>query len=266
MNAPPHPPIVMIHGAFCGGWVFDRWRTRFEEAGHRVFAPTLRHHDRGRNPPGELARTGMQDYAADIEKLIATLDAPPILFGHSLGGLLAQMIAARCPVAGIVLFAPSAPWGVLPAGVGDLAASQALLLSGAYWTKTLRPIEWIAAENALDRVPPPERDDVIARLVPESGLATFEIMHWPFDFKRATEVPAHAVTCPVLCVAGSHDRINPPSTVRRVAQRYRGRATFHLVEDHSHWLIGEPGWQKLAARVAAWLEDVVGAEPQSLGA
>jgi pimeloyl-ACP methyl ester carboxylesterase len=69
------------------------------------------------------------------------------------------------------------------------------------------------------------RDDVLDHLVPESGRATFEIMSWGLDVNRASEVDADAVTAPLLFLTGSEDRINPPSTVARIAALYGGRAT-----------------------------------------
>ena len=75
-------------------------------------------------------------------------------------------------------------------------------------------------------------------------------MNWSFDFRRAGHVRARDVTCPVLCLVGSDDKINPPSTVARIAARYQGRARLEELKGHSHWLIGEPGWEKIAARAA----------------
>ena len=62
------PPVVMIHGAFCGGWAFDGWRNVFEAQGYRTHAPTLRHHNHGLNPPTALGTTSMRDYADDLER------------------------------------------------------------------------------------------------------------------------------------------------------------------------------------------------------
>ncbi len=92
--------------------------------------------------------------------------------------------------------------------------------------------------------------------MPESGLATFELMHWALDTRRAADVPARDVTCPVLCLAGAQDRINPPSTVSRIAARYRGRARYEELEGHSHWLIGEAGHEKIARRALRWLDSI----------
>ena len=108
------PPIVMIHGAFCGPWSFERFAESFTAAGYKVHAPVLRHHDCGREPPARLGRVSLTDYADDLVKLIDGLDETPVLVGHSMGGLLAQMLAARGKARAIALLAPSAPWGVWP--------------------------------------------------------------------------------------------------------------------------------------------------------
>lgn len=258
MQKRARPPLVMIHGAFCGPWSFEIFRLPFEEAGYRVHAPALRHHDQGRDPPAALGRVSLTDYAADLEKLIHGLDETPILIGHSMGGLLAQMLAAKGLARACVLLAPSAPWGVLPSTLFELASAQALLFSGGdYRGSVIRPSYEIAAAHSLDKLDPKTRSAVYARFVPESGQATFEIMNWSFDLRRAGHVRARDVTCPILCLVGEDDKINPPSTVARIAQRYRGRALFEEWPRHSHWLIGENGADKIAARALAWLERVL---------
>ncbi|MGD0191594.1 MAG: alpha/beta hydrolase [Rhizomicrobium sp.] len=251
------PPVVMIHGAFCGGWAFDGWRAAFEAQGYRVHTPSLRHHECGMSPPAVLGTTSMLDYADDLDRRLDELGEAPVLVGHSLGGLLAQMLAARRPLRALVLLSPSAPWGMSPSTPFEFMSAQALYLAGNFWSTVLKPHHWIAAANALDLLPEHERDFVFARFVPESGLATFETMQWMFDMKRATHVEARAVTCPILCFAGARDRVNPPATVRRLARRYGGRARYEELPNHSHWIIGEPGWQNVANGTLMWLDRVL---------
>ena len=250
------PPVVMIHGAFCGGWAFAPWRALFEARGYKVFTPTLRHHEGSSLSSGELAATSLTDYAGDLERLLDGIGEPAVLIGHSMGGLLAQMLAARGRAASLVLLAPSAPWGLLPSTPFELMSAQALYLAGDFWHKTLRPERWIASAHALDRLDAETHDAVLARMVPESGLATFEIMHWAFDLKRTSSVEARAVTCPILCFAGTKDRINPPATVQRIARRYRGRVQYRELKGFSHWPMAEPGWEKVADHTLFWLERI----------
>ncbi len=239
----------MIHGAFCGGWAFAHWAPLFEARGFQVHLPTLRHHDCGEHPPEKLGQVSLLDYASDLEKLLDKIGEPAFLIGHSMGGLLAQMLAARRDVRGVAGIAPSAPYGVLPSTPFEIASAQALYMAGEFWNKPLKPERWIAAANALDMLDEKERNRVFAQFVPESGLATFEIMQWALDTRRASSVDAAKVKCPVLCVAGARDRINPPGTVRSVARRYRAFGTFEEIPGHSHWLIGEPGWENITERV-----------------
>ena len=249
------PPVVMIHGGFCGPWAWDGFAARFRGAGYEVLTPALRHHDGGK-PPQALATTSLTDYADDLEGLIAGLDTPPVLMGHSLGGLLAQMLAARTKLAGAVLLATSPPWGVPPSTLFEIGAAHGLMLRVGFWAMILEPNFAVAAAHSLDRFPKKEREEVFARFVPESGRATFEILHWALDMRRASEVDARKVTCPLLFLAGEADRISPPGTIARAAALYKDCASCETLPGMSHWLVGEPGWEKVCDRTLAWLEEI----------
>lgn len=247
------PPVLMIHGAFCGPWALDGLKQKFEDAGYAVTAPCLRFHDQ--KPPPALGTTGLADYAADLEEEARALGEAPLLVGHSMGGLLAQQLAARLPVAALVLLAPSAPWGVPPTTLFEIGAAQALHLNPGYWNRVLEPNRDAALSHSLNMLPRHMRDEVYERLVPESGRATFEILNWGLDLNHASGVEAEKVTAPLLFLTGSEDRINPPSTVARIAALYGARATNEVLDGMGHWLIGEPGWERLAERALNWLEE-----------
>lgn len=246
------PPVMMIHGGFTGPWAWEGFATRFRECGYHVETPALRFHDGGKPPPA-LGTTSLTDYAADLEEAIAALPTPPILVGHSLGGLLAQILAARAKIVAAVLLAPSPPWGVAPSTLFEIGAAHGLLLRVGFWNSILEPNFHVAAAHSLDRFPKQQREEIFRRFVPESGRATFEVLHWGLDMRRASEVDTRKVTCPLLFLTGEGDRISPPGTVSRAAALYRGRALYEGLPGMSHWLVGEPGWEKVCDRALDWL-------------
>ena len=193
----------------------------------------------------------MADYADDIAALVATAPAPPILVGHSLGGLVAQMVAARAKVAAVVLLAPSPPWGVAGATLDEAVSALSLYALGPFWTQVVDPDFRLAQAFGLDRLTEDERRRVFDRMVPESGRALFETLNWWLDPLMTTAVAPADVTAPVLALAGEHDRIHPAATVSQVAERYR--ASMRVMDGMSHWLIGEHGFERVAEAVLAWL-------------
>ena len=83
--------ILMVPGAFCGASIFTNFRGRFADAGWSVLTPELRYHDQGPGKAADprLAGTGLADYVADLSLVIGNLSQPPVLLGHSMGGLIA---------------------------------------------------------------------------------------------------------------------------------------------------------------------------------
>ena len=253
MKRAAKPPVVLLHGAFCGPWSLENWRGVFTRAGYTVHAPALRFHDKA-STSDALADTGLADYAADLEEEIADLDAPPILIGHGMGGLLAQMLAGQTEIAAAILLAPMAPWGVAPTSVYEISAAHSLLIYAGFRRQVVMPTHVTGLVQALSRLDRETRDAVLARLVPESGKALFEMLQWGLDLSRASEVDTGAVHCPLLVLAGAEDRSSPPATVERIAALYRPRATFETLPGMGHWLQGEPGWEAVAARALDWLK------------
>ena len=232
-------PVIMVHGAFCGGWVFDRFKAPFERAGHQVLTPDLPGHAAGEGPSA-VCGLSMAHYAGAIADTIDACDEPPVLLGHSLGGLVAQIAAARRPVKGAILLAPSAPWGVPGGSMEEAAAVIGLMSLGAYWTQGVAPDANIARTYSLDR------------MVHESGRALWETFQWWMDPFMTTSVSPGRIAAPVLALAGGRDHIHPPAAVRQTAARLGG--AFRVYPEMSHWLIGEPGFDEVAQDCLAWLQ------------
>ena len=243
-------PIVMVHGAFCGGWAFEVFKGPFEAAGHTVVTPDLRGHGAG---GGSVAGVSMSDYARDIAALCASQSEPPILMGHSLGGLVCQLAARRAPVKALVLLAPSPPWGVAGSSMEEAVTAFGLMM-GAAFTHAITPDRGLMRAYGLDRVPRPQRDAAVARLCPESGRALWETLNWWLDPFMTTSVGTGGLGAPCLVMAGQRDLVHPPMTARQTAQRLG--ADYVEMAGMSHWLLGETGWQDVATQAWDWLAKV----------
>jgi len=251
--------IVMIHGMWGGGWYWRDFRRFFEDRGYRCLTPTLRHHDvRPGDPPHPgLGTTSLLDFAADLESAIRDLDEAPVLLGHSMGGLLTQILASRGLARAAVLLSPASPAGVMALTPSVIRSFRRPLTTWGFWRKPHRPNLEEATYSMLHLLTPDERKNTWERFVWESGRAAAEIGFWLFDRRHASRVDPTRITCPMLLVAGIEDRITPISVARKVAKRYGRVCTFRELPNHAHWLIAEPGWREIAEQTAGWLHQVV---------
>lgn len=256
--------IMMIHGMWGGGWCWENFQRFFEDKGYRCVAPTLRFHDRDATglPDPRLGTTSLVDYAEDLEHQIQQLQVLPILMGHSMGGLLAQILGSRGLAKALVLLTPAPPHGIMALKPSVIRSFWSGLTKWGFWRKPFRQTFDEAAFSMLNMMPPESRKTIFNTFVYESGRATSEIGFWFFDSKRAAGVDESKIRSPILVVGGAQDRITPVSVTRKVAEKYKGVSTYREFTDHAHWVIGEPGWEAIAEFVAGWLHQVV-REPAS---
>lgn len=250
--------VLLIHGAFVGGWVFERLRSVLSRQGWKTHAPDLPFHGgefAGQMPHPDLKRQGLREYRRFLVDEIARLPQPPVLIGHSLGGLLAQQLAAKGLCRAAILLAPVAPWGVLPRTRMEIEGATGLLWkTHDLWRKSLAPDFQIAAQYSMDRIPAALQRDIFARMVPESGRVLFETLTWWLDWHAASHVSTARVQVPLLIIAGSDDKVTPAPTCRAVARLYPGRAVYREIPEMSHFIFGEPREEEATALMVEWLD------------
>ena len=251
--------IVMIHGMWGSGWYWENFKGFFESKGYRCVIPTLRFHDMDPNavPDPRLGTTSLLDYAEDLEKLIRELQVRPILMGHSMGGLLAQILGSRGLAKALVLLTPASPRGIIALKPSVIKSFWSGLTTWGFWRKPFRQTFDEAVYSMLNQMPSESWKSIYDQFVYESGRAAFEIGFWLFDSKGAARVDESKITCPVLIIAGEKDRIVPVSITRKVAEKYKRVSTYKEFSDHSHWVIGEPGWQQITEYIKEWLHQAL---------
>lgn len=101
------PPLLFVHGLAHGAWCFaENWLPAAAERGYPAYAVSLRGHG-GSGGTTRLHRTLLRHYVHDVLQAITHLPQPPILIGHSMGGLVAQLVAERYPAPALVLLTPA---------------------------------------------------------------------------------------------------------------------------------------------------------------
>lgn len=257
--------IVFLHGAWVTADCWDRFVPFFEARGYRCLAPSWPGKERSveaiRADPSPLAGLGVAEIVEHYERMIRDLPEPPILIGHSFGGLFTQILLDRgLGAAGVAIDSapPKGVWAYEPTAFRSLLT---VLLRWRVWRKVVRWKYSNFRYAFVHTLPPDEARAAYDRYVtPETGRIFFQGAIAPFHGSSPTRVDfSNGTRAPLLLIAGARDRIVPPVINRRNHRAYaksRARTDFREFPDRTHWIIAQPGWDEVAAHVAAWLEDL----------
>lgn len=250
-------PVMMVHGMCCTGDVWSLFRGYFEARGARVFTPTLRPDARVTilgKPNRALRDLRFGDYVRELEgeaaRIAQETGRRPVVIGHSMGGLLAQALAERGCVDAAVFISPSAPAGVRDPTARLFWSVVALsnLLGIAPWA--IKSSRKLVQRSVFNVLPEAEHDAAYNAFVYESGRVFNDLGNWPIDETR--------IRVPVLTIAAGRDRLVPAKLVRLTGKKYAAiGGEFREYAEHGHWLYAEPGWERPAADIYAWLEKAI---------
>ncbi|MFN7178616.1 alpha/beta fold hydrolase [Hyphomonas sp.] len=247
------PTLLMIHGIGCDASAWDRMKPIFEAGGWTCEAITLFADRRVReNPPASLPELGLAEYieaaAAEARHLAARDGAKPAVIGHSMGGLIAQVLAERGEVSKAVFLTPAQTKDCSAVGLPVVWTFLNVLLqqdrkkSYKVWKSGFR---W----GVLNRVPKELHDEIYAGALYDSGKVYG-------DISDGITVEEAKVMIPTLTIAAGYDRATLPQGVRKVAAKYARspvKGDFIEYPDHGHWIIDEPGTDRVAADILGWL-------------
>ena len=255
--------IVFIHGAWVTPRCWDQFIPFFEELGYKCLAPAWPGKDRSvgeiRRDPSRLAGLGIAEIVNHYEAVIRGLDEPPILIGHSFGGLFTQILLDRGYGKAGVAIDPAPPKGVFAYEPTSFLALGSVLLTWRGWRRVVR---WSFARFRyafVHSLPPEEqRAAYDTQVTPETGRIFFEAAFQDLRRGGPSRVDfRNAKRAPLLIVAGADDRIVPLRVWRRNQRKYRGSGAitdFREFPGRTHWIIAQDGWQEVAGAIAEWLK------------
>jgi len=250
--------VVLIHGAWLTPLSFEFFRRRYEAAGHTVVVPPWPFHDRPveelrSSPHPDLGRLTIGAIADHFDAIIRALPRPPILIGHSLGGLVVQKLLDRGLGAAGVAISPAPARGIVPTPTA-LRAALPNLLTWRGWSRVVYMSRDRFAWGFANTSSGIQQARIYERLVvPTSGRLYYQLA-FGIGSGVAFKNPDRA---PLLLIAGEKDRSVEPSMVRANHARYRRSAAvtdYMSFPNRSHFLIGADGWEEIADYAMAWCE------------
>ena len=253
--------IVFITGAFFSNSVWDEWRNYFESQGFITIAPSWPHKDastaelRSRHPDSAIASVDLKQVVAHYADILKNLPEQTILIGHSVGGLITQLLLQEdLAKAGIVIHS-------LP--------PQNLLKFNLSFFKTLwASFGFFTSGKKSFLMSFPEWQDVFANgmplsmqksayeqfLVPESKKISRDL------FTSAAKVDFKKTHVPLLFISGSDDRFVPASSGYSNYTHYQqidSITEYKQFEGKNHLVLIQPDWEHQAEFILNWISGPV---------
>jgi pimeloyl-ACP methyl ester carboxylesterase len=261
-------PLVLVHGAWLSALSWENYADYFAKRGFAVSAPEWprKHGDveEIRQTAEASAGLGVQEIVDHYAQLIEALDQPPVVIGHSYGGLFVQLLLDRGLGRAGVALSPAPPKGILVLPLSTLKAAAPALAHPSKWhgIVTLTQDEFTYAfVNTFSE------DDAAAAYeryaVPETGQIFYEAGFANFHLHPPTEVHfKNQARAPLLIVGAAEDNTVPASLSKAQYNHYgRSPASTDYLEfaGRPHFHMVAPDWQEVAAAVDSWLHGVLDA-------
>lgn len=256
-------PVIFIHGLWLHATSWAPWLDLFREAGYAPSAPgwpgepgTV---EEARANPDSVAGHGIDDVVEHYAKIIAGLGRPPVLIGHSFGGMIAQKLLGQNLAAAAVAIDAAQIKGVLPLPLSALRATLPVFRNPTNKNKAVS----LTAEQFRyafgNAVSEEESQELFERwAIPAPGKPLFEAAAANFNPHSPAKVDTENDTRgPLLLIMGGRDHTVPESVTRATLKQYRhSDAVTDLQDfpDRAHSLTVDGGWRDVADFSLSWLK------------
>ncbi|HEY3511010.1 MULTISPECIES: alpha/beta hydrolase [Kribbella] len=254
--------VLFIHGLWLHATSWEPWLERFRDEGYDAQAPgwpgdgeTV---EDSRRDPEAIADHGIDDVVAHFAGIIESLPEPPILIGHSFGGMIAQKLLGQDRAKAAIAIDAAQIKGVLPVPLSALRATLPVFKNPANKHRAVS----LTAEQFKFAFGNAVSDEESAQLynrwtIPAPGRPLFEAAAANFTPHSPAEVDtANQGRGPLLLIASGKDHTVPEAVTRATLKQYRhSDAVTELKDfpDRGHSLVIDSGWGEIAETCLGWL-------------
>lgn len=261
-------PIVLIHGLWLTPRSWEGWKERFEGRGRQVLAPAWPRMQEEvedvRRDPSPLNGLGVTEIVDHYAGIVGGLDRPPVIMGHSFGGLVTVLLLDRGLGAAGVAISPAPVKGVLRLPPAQVRAVFPVLGNPANRKRTveLTPKQFHFAFTHT--MPEDEARAAYDRYhVPGPGRPIFQAAFANFNPRAVTKADFHKDDRPPLLVMGNEKDHTVPASVSKEAAGRLGKSKavvdYKEFPGRPHLTAGAPGWEEVADYALEWANRQIGA-------
>jgi pimeloyl-ACP methyl ester carboxylesterase len=252
--------IVFIHGLWIHSSSWQPWMELFKQKGYETLnppwpgdSPTVAE---CRSNPQPIANRGVVEIADSYAKVIGKLAEPPVVIGHSFGGLLAQILLGRGIAAAAIAIDPAPIKGVWQLPLSALRASLPVLGNPFNINKAISLTFGQFRYGFANAVPEAEARELYERwTIPAPARPLFQAAMATVAGSETKVNTDNTTRGPLLITGGSSDHIAPPILGQASLKKYNTsvKTEFKLFEARGHSLIVDHGWKEVAEYGAQWL-------------
>ena len=253
--------IVFIHGLWLTSQSWERFEAFFTDAGYNVVAPEWprKHGDVAeiRRTSDRVAGLGIAEIAGHYEAFIRGLDAPPILIGHSFGGLITMLLLDRGLGASAVAISPAQPKGVLTLPPAQARVASVALRNPANRHKAQMLTEKQFHYGFTNTLSEAESKPIYDRYaVPGPGRVLFQAALANFNPNAASKINfKNDDRAPLLIMANGKDHTVPAASARatfKLQSKSKSTTVLREYADRPHLTAGVAGWEEIADYALDW--------------
>ena len=261
------PPLLFVHGSYHGAWCWEeKFMPYFAERGYDTYALSLR--AQGGSERGNLQVAGtLESHAKDVASVISTLPRPPIVVGHSFGGLLVQKYLALShqgsvpAVAGCAFLCSVPPSGNkdIVTRIASTSIPKALKITWAFVTKSFaRSIDSCKETFFSNDIPEEDLICYQAKLAACSPVKLLDLRTLNSQLPLTFPVDPSTANLKIYVAGGETDLVVDPPAVEELATFFGVKA--HIFPQVAHDCMLDTRWEEVASGFADWIEESFGSQ------